>query len=102
MTFPRKNDPVERRVFLPRAPDANRRGSPPPAGGGLPCPGQAEVAELADAPDSKSGARKGVRVRFPPSALRRNARLRAIPFPARETRRQLRTEISYCFRPAAR
>jgi hypothetical protein len=29
----------------------------------------AEVAELADAPDSKSGARKGVWVRFPPSAL---------------------------------
>jgi hypothetical protein len=28
----------------------------------------AEVAELADAPDSKSGARKGVWVRFPPSA----------------------------------
>ena len=31
---------------------------------------QAEVAELVDAPDSKSGARKGVGVRFPPSALR--------------------------------
>src|SRR6266542_1401534 len=30
---------------------------------------RAEVAELADAPDSKSGARKGVWVRFPPSAL---------------------------------
>ncbi len=30
---------------------------------------QAEVAELVDAPDSKSGARKGVWVRFPPSAL---------------------------------
>src|SRR5437868_2692368 len=30
----------------------------------------AEVAELADAPDSKSGARKGVWVRSPPSALR--------------------------------
>ena len=30
---------------------------------------QAEVAELVDAPDSKSGARKGVGVRFPPSAL---------------------------------
>ena len=29
---------------------------------------QAEVAELVDAPDSKSGARKGVGVRFPPSA----------------------------------
>ena len=29
----------------------------------------AEVAELADAPDSKSGARQGVWVRFPPSAL---------------------------------
>src|SRR5215212_3449557 len=29
---------------------------------------RAEVAELADAPDSKSGARKGVWVRFPPSA----------------------------------
>jgi hypothetical protein len=31
---------------------------------------QAEVAELADAPDSKSGSLRGVRVRFPPSALR--------------------------------
>ena len=31
---------------------------------------QAEVAELVDAPDSKSGARKGVGVRFPPSAFR--------------------------------
>ena len=30
--------------------------------------GRAEVAELADAPDSKSGARKGVWVRVPPSA----------------------------------
>src|SRR5260370_13330465 len=29
---------------------------------------RAEVAELADAPDSKSGARKGVWVRVPPSA----------------------------------
>jgi hypothetical protein len=29
----------------------------------------AEVAELADAPDSKSGSRKGVRVRVPPSAF---------------------------------
>jgi hypothetical protein len=29
----------------------------------------AEVAELADALDSKSCARKGVRVRLPPSAL---------------------------------
>ena len=28
----------------------------------------AEVAELADAPDSKSGALAGVRVRLPPSA----------------------------------
>src|SRR5438445_5242630 len=33
---------------------------------------RAEVAELADAPDSKSGARKGVWVRFPPSALARS------------------------------
>src|ERR1700710_1933752 len=31
-------------------------------------PGQAEVAELADAPDSKSGSLRGVWVRFPPSA----------------------------------
>ena len=30
---------------------------------------RAEVAELADAPDSKSGSPRGVRVRFPPSAL---------------------------------
>src|SRR4051794_16138818 len=29
----------------------------------------AEVAELADAPDSKSGSPRGVWVRFPPSAL---------------------------------
>src|ERR1041384_1080871 len=33
----------------------------------VPCK-RAEVAELVDAPDSKSGARKGVWVRFPPSA----------------------------------
>lgn len=32
----------------------------------------AEVAELADAPDSKSGARKGMRVRLPPSAVAHN------------------------------
>jgi hypothetical protein len=31
---------------------------------------QADVAELADAPDSKSGSRKGVWVRPPPSAKR--------------------------------
>src|SRR5512132_1109769 len=31
--------------------------------------GRAEVAELADAPDSKSGSLRGVWVRFPPSAL---------------------------------
>src|SRR3954470_15127294 len=31
---------------------------------------QAEVAELADAPDSKSGSLRGVWVRFPPSAPR--------------------------------
>src|SRR5688572_30007235 len=30
---------------------------------------RAEVAELADAPDSKSGSLRGVGVRFPPSAL---------------------------------
>src|SRR5207253_2769524 len=42
-----------------------RRGPP---GSRLPWLG-AEVAELADAPDSKSGPRKRVRVRFPPSAL---------------------------------
>ena len=30
---------------------------------------RAEVAELADAPDSKSGSLRGVWVRFPPSAL---------------------------------
>src|SRR5712664_1953104 len=39
---------------------------------------QAEVAELADAPDSKSGARKGVWVRFPPSALFARRTRRAI------------------------
>ena len=33
-------------------------------------PPSAEVAELADAQDSKSCPRKGVRVRFPPSAMR--------------------------------
>ncbi len=33
----------------------------------------AEVAELADALDSKSSARKGVWVRVPPSVLRCNA-----------------------------
>src|SRR5262249_53736292 len=38
---------------------AKRRYSPFPA----------EVAELADAPDSKSGSLRGVWVRFPPSAL---------------------------------
>src|SRR5438045_8889250 len=32
-------------------------------------PERAEVAELADAPDSKSGSLRGVWVRFPPSAL---------------------------------
>ena len=32
-------------------------------------PPQAEVAELADAPDSKSGSLRGVWVRFPPSAF---------------------------------
>src|SRR5438132_11389121 len=34
----------------------------------VPC-ARAEVAELADAPDSKSGSLRGVWVRFPPSAL---------------------------------
>src|SRR6478752_7404344 len=33
------------------------------------CLVRAEVAELADAPDSKSGSLRGVWVRFPPSAL---------------------------------
>ena len=32
----------------------------------------AEVAELADAPVSKSGPRKGVWVRLPPSAVRKH------------------------------
>jgi hypothetical protein len=32
---------------------------------------QAEVAELVDAPDSKSGSLRGVWVRFPPSASER-------------------------------
>src|SRR5438046_9113512 len=36
----------------------------------------AEVAELADAPDSKSGSLRGVWVRFPPSASLRNPRPR--------------------------
>ena len=46
----------------------------------------AEVAELADAPDSKSGGRKAVWVRFPPSALKRRGHARrdatSKPFPA--------------------
>ena len=37
---------------------------------------QADVAELADAPDSKSGSRKGVWVRPPPSAIPRGDRSR--------------------------
>src|SRR5581483_10594127 len=36
---------------------------------------RAEVAELADAPDSKSGSPRGVWVRFPPSASRFKRRL---------------------------
>src|SRR5215216_122488 len=42
-----------------------------PASGGGPSTmlNAAEVAELADAPDSKSGSLRGVWVRFPPSAL---------------------------------
>ena len=40
----------------------------PPARGGYGAP-RAEVAELADAADSKSAARKGVGVRFPSSAF---------------------------------
>src|SRR5207247_11302831 len=38
---------------------------------------RAEVAELADAPDSKSGSLRGVWVRFPPSALIATGRRRA-------------------------
>ena len=53
-----------------------RRKDLPPSGGLR----LAEVAELADAPDSKSGSRKGVRVRVPPSALAR------LPNPDREGR----------------
>ena len=43
--------------------------------------GQAEVAELVDAPDSKSGAGNGMRVRVPPSAPRRRVAqlVRALP-----------------------
>src|SRR6056297_761282 len=40
--------------------------------------GQAEVAELADALDSKSSSRKGVRVRVPPSVLLETKRPTAI------------------------
>ena len=43
---------------------------------------KAEVAELADAPDSKSGSPRGVWVRFPPSALTRPCRV-AWPLRAR-------------------
>ena len=49
---------------------------------------EAEVAELADAPDSKSGAREGVWVRVPPSASRhgsRRIRLRRRASPAEGT-----------------
>src|SRR5262245_22043227 len=47
----------------------------------------AEVAESADAPDSKSGARKGVWVRVPPSAVRTygkysRGRRKAVPPPS--------------------
>src|SRR5918992_1154319 len=35
-----------------------------------PAPGQAGVAELVDAPDSKFGSLRGVRVRVPPPVLR--------------------------------
>ena len=40
---------------------------------------RAEVAELADAPDSKSGAREGVWVRFPPSASRHGSQRISTP-----------------------
>lgn len=43
------------------------------------CTTHARVAELADAPDSKSGSRKGVRVRVPPWAPKGSA------IPARKT-----------------
>ena len=42
----------------------------------------AEVAELADAPDSKSGSLRGVWVRFPPSAPEPGLRARGAPGPA--------------------
>src|ERR1043166_8991936 len=49
-----------------------RRETPIPAGAGYHHL-SAEVAELADAPDSKSGSPRGGWVRFPPSASRRCA-----------------------------
>src|SRR5438552_3403032 len=58
--------PAEARVSPARVPFSSD--SRPTSRRGLGCL-RAEVAELADAPDSKSGARKGVWVRFPPSAL---------------------------------
>src|SRR3954467_9995292 len=53
---------------------------------GLPWRPQAEVAELADAPDSKSGSLRGVWVRFPPSALQGSLRRVAANVEPREAK----------------
>src|SRR3954447_26178300 len=55
---------------------------------------RAEVAELADAPDSKSGSLRGVWVRFPPSAFVEFDRLRgAAPVAVFAVRRALRRAV---------
>ncbi len=59
--------------LLPRSCDFNASGTKLLPDRRVRFPQRAEVAELADAPDSKSGSLRGVWVRFPPSALSRPA-----------------------------